>query len=177
VSRYVALLRGINVGGNNVIPMSALKKTFEGMGLEDVATYIASGNVLFESTERDARKLEARIERALSKAHRYDAKVVLRSREQMAAIIEKLPWKRALPTMRYNVLFLRHEIDNADILDGLAPKRGIESVAYAPGVVYWSAKTSDLARTSMVKLASSAIYKNVTVRNLNTTKKIAELVR
>ena len=175
---YVALLRGINVGGNNVIPMGALVKTFERMGLDSVKTYIASGNVLFRTGASEQRTLEARIERALSKAHGYDARVVLRSHAEMDRHVADLPraWKRLDPKMRYNVLFLRHEIDSESIIEGLAPKPGIEQLWYRPGVLYWSAHTSDLARTSMAKLSSKAIYKHVTVRNLNTTRKILELM-
>jgi uncharacterized protein (DUF1697 family) len=175
---YVALLRGINVGGNNVIPMSALVKTFERMGLDSVKTYIASGNVLFRTKATEPRAIEARIESALSKAHAYDARVVLRSQAEMARHLKDLPrpWKRPDPEMRYNVLFLRHEIDSESILEDLAPKPDIEQIWYRPGVLYWSAHTSDLARTSMVKLSSKGIYKHVTVRNLNTTRKILELM-
>ncbi len=176
---YVALLRGINVGGNNIIPMAALAKTFERMRLTGVKTYIASGNVLFQSDGDEPRDLEARIERALVKAHSYDAKVVLRSMAEMEATVLGLPasWKRPDPARRYNVLFLRHEVDSEDILSGLAPKSGIEQVSYRPGVLYWSAHTSDLTQTSMAKLSSKAIYKQLTVRNLNTTRKIFELMR
>jgi uncharacterized protein (DUF1697 family) len=176
---YVALLRGINVGGNNVIPMAALSKTFEGMGLSSVKTYIQSGNVLFQTGDADPRGLEARVEHALTKAHRYDARVVVRSLEDMTGVMEGLPraWKRADATMKYNVLFLRHEIDSEAILDGLAPKTDLEQVSYKPGVLYWSARTSDLARTSMGKLSSRAIYQQITVRNLNTTKKIFDLMK
>lgn len=175
---HVALLRGINVGGRNVIPMAALAATFERLGVSSVRTYIQSGNVLFGAEDRDPRTLETRIERALTKAHRYDAKVVVRTREQMHAVVDEMPraWRRVDADTRYNVIFLRHEIDSEDILDGLAPKRGLEQVWYRPGVLYWSARTGDLGRTSMVKLSSHAIYPHVTVRNLNTTKKIAELL-
>src|SRR5207344_2213801 len=65
--RYVALLRGINVGGANVIPMTALRASFEALGLLDVTSFIASGNVLFRSEPTDARALASRIEKALSK--------------------------------------------------------------------------------------------------------------
>src|SRR5436190_8784382 len=110
--RYVALLRGINVGGNNIIPMKALSKTFEKLGLESVRTYIASGNVLFESDERDARALEVRIEKAVEKAHRCAAKVVVRSAAEMKKVVAGIPrnWDAGDRDVRYNVLFLRHEI-------------------------------------------------------------------
>lgn len=175
---YVALLRGINVGGNNIIPMAELSKTFTKMGLTSVKTYIQSGNVIFQSADEDARDLEKRIERALTKAHRYEAKVVLRSMKEMDGIVRDLPraWKKADETWRCNVLFLRHEIDSKDVLDGISPKKDIEQLAYRPGVLYWSALAKDVTRTAMAKLASHAIYKNVTVRNLNTTRKIHELM-
>ena len=179
VAFYVALLRGINVGGKNVIPMRLLCGTFEGMGLASVKTYIQSGNVLFQSAKADPRALEKRIERALTKAHRYEARVVLRSLEEMERVVDGLPrsWKRPDPDLRYNVLFLRHEIDSKRILDALRPKEGLEEVSYRPGVLYWSARRSDLVRTAMVKLSSSPMYKELTVRNVNTTKKILELMR
>ena len=150
MTRYVALLRGINVGGNNIIPMKALAQTFERLKLASVRTYIQSGNVLFETTERDARALEVKIERALKRAHACEAKVVVRGKDEMARVIAGLPrsWKRAVPDKRYNVLFLRHEIDSESILADLAPKPGIEEVSYGPGVLYWSAGPSEAVLAS-----------------------------
>ena len=69
-SRYVALLRGINVGGNNLIKMSELRSSFAGMGFNEVQTYIQSGNVVFSSKKMAKAKLEALIEKALSDAFR-----------------------------------------------------------------------------------------------------------
>ena len=76
---FVALLRGVNVGGNNMISMSALKKSFEAMGFPHVSTYINSGNIIFTAKEKDARKLEKKIEQMLSKEYQLESKVVLRS--------------------------------------------------------------------------------------------------
>jgi uncharacterized protein (DUF1697 family) len=175
---YVALLRGINVGGKNVIPMAALSKTFERMGLEGVKTYIQSGNVLFQCADADTRAVEARVERALARSHRYDARVVLRTGAEMAALIAGLPrpWRRPAEDTRYYVLFLRHEVDSESILDELAPKPGVETLTYGPGVLYWSAKKSLLGRSSIAKLTSRPIYRQLTVRNLNTTQKLAAMV-
>jgi uncharacterized protein (DUF1697 family) len=76
---YVALLRGINVGGSNLIRMAALKACFEAEGFCDVATYIQSGNVLFTSSGANQRTLTGRIEQALSKTFVYQSRVVVRS--------------------------------------------------------------------------------------------------
>ncbi|HEU0252377.1 MAG TPA: DUF1697 domain-containing protein, partial [Pyrinomonadaceae bacterium] len=74
---FVALLRGVNVGGNNMISMKSLKESFEKLGFTQVATYINSGNIIFKSRETDARKLEKKIEQMLLKEYALDSKVVL----------------------------------------------------------------------------------------------------
>ncbi len=175
---HVALLRGINVGGNNVIPMRALAATFEELGLTEVKTYIQSGNVLFRSRQGDARKLEKRVEAAVKKAHRCEVKVVVRTREEMLTLARTLPasWKKPDPSKRYNVMFLRHTIDGERILDGIQPKPGIEEVTYRPGALLWSATIRDLTRTTMLKVATMTIYEHITVRNLNTTMKLCALL-
>lgn len=179
LSTYVALLRGINVGGNNVIPMKALSATFEKLKLANVKTYIASGNVLFQCEPVDSRKLEKKIEGALRRAHAYDARVVLKTKGELLSIVDAMPraWRKQDPDVRYNVCFLRHEVDDPKILDELSPKKGIEQLSYAPGALFWSAHRDDLTRTAMVKLSSHRLYKDITVRNANTARKLAELVQ
>ena len=114
---FVALLRGVNVGGNNMISMSSLKKSFEALGFNDVVTYINSGNIIFKSKEADARKLESKIEKMLSNEYQLDSRVVLRSLSEMEKIVQNLP-ENWTPDRdwRYNVIFLRHSIDSEDIL-------------------------------------------------------------
>lgn len=177
-ARYVALLRGINVGGNNVIPMAALAAAFEAMRFTEVRTYIASGNVIFATRAADPRALERKIERGLAAELGYAGKLVVRSADQLAAVIRDLPrgWQRPSRARRYNVIFLRHAIDHPSIVDQLGARPGIEQVTYRPGVLYWSAQISTIARTAMVKLSSRPIYREMTVRNLNTTRKLAALV-
>lgn len=91
MTRYVALLRGINVGGKNVIRMPALKACVEARGLRDVATYIQSGNVMFSAARPDERRLTRMLEDALSKTFAYRSRVVLRSSAQMKAIVDGAP--------------------------------------------------------------------------------------
>jgi uncharacterized protein (DUF1697 family) len=86
-----ALLRGINVGGNNVIRMADLKEGFEAMGFDEVRTYIQSGNVIFRATESDLAKLAGRIEKALGARFHYDSRIVVRSHEQLDRIVRKAP--------------------------------------------------------------------------------------
>lgn len=175
---FVALLRGVNVGGNNMISMSALKKSFEAVGLDDVVTYINSGNIIFKSKEADARKLETKIEKMLSKEYQLDSRVVLRSLSEMEKIVQNLPknWT-ADRDWRYNVIFLRHTIDSEKILAELEVKKDIEEVVYCPGALLWSAQISELTRTNMLKLSSRKMYLDMTIRNQNTTRKLYELMK
>src|SRR3954466_5423353 len=91
MKRYVALLRGINVGGNNLIKMTALKTCFEKQGLLEVVTYIQSGNVVFGATDGAADTLCRRIERALATAFQYEASVILRTHREMQRIVAQAP--------------------------------------------------------------------------------------
>jgi uncharacterized protein (DUF1697 family) len=174
---FVALLRGVNVGGNNLISMRALKASFEKMGFTEVATYINSGNIIFRSEEPDGRKLEKRIEGVLSRHHQLGCKVVVRSLPEMAALIQNLPatWNGDT-RWRYNVIFLRRAIDSRAVIDSLQPRPGIEQVAYHPGALLWSAEVKHLTRTSMLKLSAQKIYQDMTARNLNTTRKLFALM-
>ena len=175
---FVALLRGVNVGGNNMISMSSLKKSFEALGFNDVVTYINSGNIIFKSKEADARKVESKIEKMLSKEYQLDSRVVLRSLSEMEKLVQNLPknWT-ADRDWRYNVIFLRHTIDSEDILRELELKKDIEEVVYHPGALLWSAQISELTRTNMLKLSSRKMYQDMTIRNQNTTRKLYELMK
>jgi uncharacterized protein (DUF1697 family) len=174
---FVALLRGVNVGGNNMISMSSLKKSFEAIGFAQVVTYINSGNIIFKAKENDARELEKKIEQMLAKEYQLDSRVVVRTLPEMAKLVKSLPpgWNSDRD-WRYNVIFLRHTIDSEKILADLPTKNDIEEISYRQGALLWAAKTSDVSRTNMVKLSSRKIYREMTVRNLNTTRKLHDLM-
>jgi uncharacterized protein (DUF1697 family) len=165
---FVALLRGVNVGGKNMISMSSLKVSFGRLGLQDVATYINSGNVLFKAADADARKLENRLERMLASEYHLSCRVVVRSFAEMTELVESLPrtWNGDT-RWRYNVIFLRHTIDSKDLVRDLRPKPDIEEVLCRPGALLWSAQVTHLTRTTMLKLPGQKIYQDMTVRNLH----------
>jgi len=175
---FVALLRGVNVGGNNMISMKSLKESFERLRFTQVSTYINSGNIIFTTKETDPRKLEKRIEQMLSKEYKLESKVVVRSYSELAKLVKSLPksWD-GNSSRRFNVMFLRHSIDSEKILEDIATTSDIEEVLYRPGTLLWSAEVSEINRTQMVKLASRKLYQEMTVRNLNTTKKLHELMK
>ena len=175
---YVALLRGINVGGKNMVSMKSLKESFERLGFRDVTTYINSGNILFRGDENDPRKVEARIDRMLTREFGLKGRTVVRNLAEMSRLVKKIneTWKPDA-RWRYNVVFLRHTIDSPAILDGIALKPEIENVVYCPGTLLWSARVDALTRSAMLKLGSRPIYREMTVRNVNTTTKVCELMQ
>jgi uncharacterized protein (DUF1697 family) len=175
---YIALLRGINVGGNTIISMANLKDNFEKLGYENIKTYINSGNIIFTDGSSDVHKLESEIETMITKDFKLNIRVVVRNFEQYEKLIKSIPknWKDDTEYKK-NVIFLTPKIDSPAILDEISPKPGIEELHYHPGVIFWAAKTSDLTKSNMLKLNKSVLYKEMTVRNLNTTYKIYELMK
>jgi uncharacterized protein (DUF1697 family) len=174
----VALLRGVNVGGNNMISMKDLKKSFERIGFDGVSTYINSGNIIFKAEETDARKLERKIEQMLVKDFKLDSKVVVRSLSEMEKLVKSLPASWNDPDRwRYYVVFLRHSIDSEKILEEMPANADVEEIVYRPGALLWSALISDLTRSKIQKLSSQKIYKDMTIRNLNTTNKLHALMK
>jgi uncharacterized protein (DUF1697 family) len=148
------------------------------LGFGDVSTYINSGNVLFRSPTRNARAIEGRIDRMLNREYGLVGKTVVRSYEEMATLMKRIAteWTHD-PEARRSVVFLRHAIDSTEVLDGLNLNSEVERVVYCPGTLLWSAQVSDLTRTAMVKLASRPIYREMTVRNVNTTTKVFALMQ
>jgi uncharacterized protein (DUF1697 family) len=175
--RYVALLRGINVGGKTLIRMADLKECVESLGLDDVSTFIASGNVLFSSDERDAAKLERAIEGAVEKRFRLPVKVVVLDRAAYARIVKAIPkaWLGD-QTLRANVAFVRRGTEAKQVVRDLAPDPAVEEVKATNGAILWATKRDALNRSVMRKLIGGAAYKQLTVRNLNTTLKLQELL-
>jgi uncharacterized protein (DUF1697 family) len=177
-SVYVALLRAVNVGGNNIVSMKALKASFERLAVADVQTYINSGNVLFRAKDTDARTLEDRIDRMLVSEHGLKGKTVVRSAADMARLVKTIDEEcKPDPEWRLNVIFLRHTLDPTTVAASLELKSEIERIVCCPGTLLWSARTSSLTRTAMVKLSSRPIYQEMTVRGVNTTRKILELMK
>jgi uncharacterized protein (DUF1697 family) len=173
MTTYVALLRGINVGGHTKVDMKTLKVLFEELGYHDVRTYINSGNVIFRTAQADPRTLEDAIEKAIHRIFSHEIYVVVRSLDEMDRLMDHLPksWEDA-SDKKCNVIFLRHTIDSPDIMQNFAPKDGVEEVYYYPGMLLWSALTSNLTKSTMLKLAGTPLYKQMTIRILNSTKKI-----
>ena len=174
--RYVALLRGINVGGHAVIRMADLSSCVAELGYEGVRTYIASGNVLFESSGRPAH-LEAELEQALEQRFELPIRVAVRSAREVARIVDAVPpaWVGAA-NLRVMVGFLMRGTSAASAARLVRPREGVDELLAAPGALVWATPRNALMRSGM-RLAGTPLYREMTLRNLNTALKLAELLR
>jgi len=176
---FVALLRGINVGGNNLIKMSELKRCFEKLGFGSVRTFIASGNVLFEHAEAAGPKLTARIEAILEKTFDYRASIVLRSAKELRAIVAAAPkdFGSEPAKFRYDVIFLKAPLTAAVAMKSVRTKEGVDRAFAGKGVVYFSRLVAKATQSQLSKLVSLPVYKSMTIRNWNTTTKLLALMQ
>jgi uncharacterized protein (DUF1697 family) len=178
MTTYVALLRGINVGGKNLIKMPALKAAFEADGFDDVATYIQSGNVLFASSETKTAPLTDRIEALLAEAFDYVPTVVVRSKKQMKAIVDGAPkgFGSQPAKYRYDVIFLREPLTAKEAIGEVPTNPAVDTAHAGSGVLYFSRLIARAAASRLNKIISSPIYPSVTIRNWNTTTKLLSLM-
>ena len=178
MNHYVALLRGINVGGKNLIKMVELKRCFEGLGFTNVRTYIQSGNVLFSTEDSDQARLTGQIEDALSKTFDYRSRVVVRSDKQMKAIIASAPrgFGSDQATYRYDVIFLKEPLTAAEAMQNVTTKDGVDQAFAGNGVLYFSRLISKATQSRLPRIIAMPVYQSMTIRNWNTTTKLLEML-
>lgn len=176
--KYLALLRGINVGGNSKVPMSELKVCFESLGYHGVSTYINSGNVIFETDETDTSKLRTAIEAYLKDHFGFELLVVLMESKRYKKALDSAPkWWGKDPAWKHNAIFLIEPYNVDDIVAAVGElKPDIELLSAGDGVLFQSLEFSKFGKTTTGKLASNPIYKKMTIRNYNTTQKLLSLL-
>ncbi|MDN7246402.1 DUF1697 domain-containing protein [Planococcus shenhongbingii] len=176
--RYVALLRGINVGGKNKLDMKSLKEVFERVGMVSVKTYINSGNIIFSSDELSAKSLSATLEQAIYENFNLQIRVLVYNFEDYEKIALAVPenWTND-NQMKSDVLFLWEEINNESVLGQLVAKPEIDQINYVPGAILWAVDRQLVTKSGMMKVAGSELYKHMTVRNVNTVRKIYALMK
>lgn len=171
---YVTLLRGINVGGSNLIKMAELRDCFERNGFDEVSTYIASGNVLFRSRATDVKRLARKIERMISGDFPYDAKVVVVSHDQLRTIVENAPKGFGSKPDKYlsDVIYLRPPLSAAEAIREVDARKGVDEAAAGEGVLYFSRLKAKASGSRLSKIAASPIYQELTIRSWSTTTKL-----
>ena len=171
------MLRGINVGGKNKVEMKELKAAFEAAGMTSVRTYINSGNVIFSSTIRARTRLMGLLEDVIAQRFGFRIDVLVRDIKSMRAVAEAIPNSWANDNiMRCDVMFLWDDVARPSILKQLEFKPDIEDVRYASGAVIWRVDRKNVTRSGQMKLVRTPLYKRMTIRNCNTTRKLLELM-
>jgi len=169
MTRYVAFLRGVNVGGVN-LKMADVARVFTDAGFTGVATVLASGNVLLESGT-DAADVRATAERALREAFGYDAWVLVYDVESLAAISAAYPFAREVEGSHSYVTF----VADPAVLDELAAQTAgpDERIAPGDGVLYWQVPRGSTLDSPIGKTMGKRAYKSsTTTRNLRTLAKV-----
>lgn len=175
---WLALLRGINVGGRNRILMADLRACFEDAGYGDVHTYIQSGNVIFSADEPDRESLRHTIEATLAQAFDYAATVELRDATELQALVRAAPDGFGSDKDVYldDVLFLMPPLAPDEVVAALTLRDGVDTVWTGPGVVYSRRLKAKASRSGLSKIASHPFYQRMTIRNWNTTIKLHALM-
>lgn len=175
----LVLLRGINVGGNNIIKMEALKKTFEELGFTGVKTYIQSGNIIFHGDEKDSAALTQKIKQALSKKFCYEARLALLDFGEMKKIIDDMPagFGEAPDAYRYDVWFLLAGASPKDIMRQVQIREGVDQVYQGRKAVYAARLNSQAGKSYLTKIIREPVYQYMTIRGLSTTRKLFGLMR
>ena len=176
MTTFVALLRAVNVGGNNKIAMPALRSTFETLGYSDVTTYIQSGNIVFDSELRKSTALVAKIEAAISRDFGLTIDVVIRSARELTTVIESNPYLgRVANPLALHVVFLNQSPDPARINTLDRTRFEPDEFTLGPRELYLHCPEgvgkSKLPSALLTKLAPAP----ATMRNWNTVNKLADL--
>jgi uncharacterized protein (DUF1697 family) len=177
---YVILMRGINVGGQNKIPMGKLKLFLEEQGFETVSTVMQSGNVILQS-RLAAAPIARKIEKALPSAFTLDSsviKVLALSTDQLQAVIDRRPKGFGDHATKYHsdAIFLMG-IDSAKAMTAFDPREGVDTVWPGDGVIYSQRLSALRTKTRLNKMMASPLYKSMTIRSWGTTLKLLELVK
>ncbi|CAN5691485.1 DUF1697 domain-containing protein [soil metagenome] len=176
-TRYVALLRGINVGGRNLVAMTDLRAALEAHGLDKVSTYIQSGNVLFE-TDAPAKSLEADIEATLEKAFGVPLLVVVRSHRQLQAVVDKAPAGFGTDPDAYysDSLFLKAPLTARQVMAIVQLRDGVDQAWPGTGVVYFARLGAERTKSKLSTIVGKPEYKQLTIRSWTTTLKLLALL-
>lgn len=179
MKKYIALLRGINVGGNNKISMSELKIMFEDNGYKDVVTYINSGNVIFSSYDDDEKEIKKKCETAIADKFKLNIVVTIISAKDLSTALYNAPaWWDKDTESKHNAIFVIPPATAAEIIEqvGIA-KPEYEQVSSYGQVIFWSAPIETFSKTKWAKIVGKSVYNSVTIRNANTTKKLLQLLK
>lgn len=172
---YVLLLRGINVGGNNRVEMKRLRSLLEDMGFAHVESYINSGNLIFNAPKSPS---VDDIVRAIKKEFGLDIPCIVLSGDAVVRIAKAIPeeWVNNSTERKSDVLYLFKECDRPEIINEIRHKPEIESFLYEKGAIITTILRKHQSRGSLLKIIGTDLYKTMTIRNVTTARKLAQIV-
>jgi len=171
--KYIALLRGLNVGKEKRIDMKDLKRIFESLNFEKVSTYINSGNIFFE-TEKEQKDLDQEVKEILKTEYALVIPTLIKTEEEIKYIANAIPeeWQNNSEE-KTDVAYLFSEIDSEEILNELPFKREYIEVSYVKGALLWNVKRKNYNKSQLNKIIGHRLYQFMTVRNVNTARYLA----
>jgi uncharacterized protein (DUF1697 family) len=172
--RYVALLRGINVGGKNVVTMADLRTSVTSAGFADVSTYIQSGNVLFSHSGRREKDigtdLEEAIENAIESTFGRRITAVVRSQRQLTALVHEAPHGFGQDAAYLaDAIFLKHPLTASAAMEALELHGDVDRAWPGDGVVYFDRVAARRTQSKMSRIVGTDAYRLMTIRNWRTT--------
>ncbi|MFD1813126.1 DUF1697 domain-containing protein [Rhodococcus gannanensis] len=172
MTRWVALLRGVNVGGIS-ITMADVRDALAAGGFENVKTVLASGNVLFDSDRTDSAEVKSDIEAVLRERFGYDAWIVLVDVPTLTRIVDAFPFDAEREGWHPYVLLASDPAVLAEMMSAAADlDLGDEEIRLGDGVLYWHVERGQTLKSPFGKLTGKAKYKSTTTnRNLRTLQK------
>lgn len=175
--KYVALLRGINVGGKNKVDMKQLKAALEQAGFKDVSTYINSGNIFFTDDKQEPDILRSKVEQVVAEGFGLNIRLLVVDQPTINKITAAIPsnWTNDAST-KCDVIFLWQKYNTKAVLDQLTIKPDIDNIIYVPGALIWCVNKKLVTRSGLMKIVGSELYAHVTIRNCNTTRKIQQIM-
>lgn len=179
MNTYIILIRGINVGGKNRVPMTELKESLVGMGFHDVTTYIASGNVVLKS-DRHADEVKAAIEAMLPTWFALDSKqikVLVLTHRQLQMIVNNRPQGFGDEPDKYHsdAIFLI-DINSDQALHVFMPREGVDKIWPGNGVIYSQRVSALRTKSRLSKIIGTSEYKSMTIRSWGTTVQLLKII-
>ena len=175
MTRYLAFLRAINVGGHTV-KMEHLRKLFKSLDLSNVETFIASGNVIFESKSKDSRSLEKKIEKHLQEALGYEVTAFIRTNAELAEIANYKPFRQSDldVAVAFNIAFLTDSLGDQSKQKLMALRTEIDDFHVNGREIYWLCQKKQSESTFSNAVLEKALGIKSTLRGVSTVRKMVE---
>ena len=177
MTTFIALFRGINVGGRNLLPMRELVAILESVGLKDVQTYIQSGNAVFRSKSTDVSRLTKKIRAAIGRARGFEPNLVSLGLDELQQAIDSNPFpEAAAEPKKLHLWFLAAVPPNPDMAGIESIKSQRERFALRDRILYLHAP-DDIGRSKLAARLEKLLGVSATARNWRTVLKVAEMAK